>query len=189
MDLRLIEDLVPLITLEEEFLEKLCLGTPHTQWQNHSRLCRQLDISSFTHPRCNLYPKPCLAYLFGRLVAQLRRHHRIATPSESQLRRCCRRHVAFVLHLKTKYRFYQTWVKVRPVDSTKSSRLKANPTTLIIRLTIQQEPVLNSRVLKAEKGKGLGDVPLTQLLCLRGSSPMALNDHPFLTVDVVSLCL
>ncbi|MED6183628.1 hypothetical protein PIB30_039468 [Stylosanthes scabra] len=43
----------------------------------------------------------------------------------------------------TKYRFYRTWVTVKPVDSAKSCRPKANSATkMLLRPTVQKnEPV------------------------------------------------
>ncbi|MED6207986.1 hypothetical protein PIB30_040760 [Stylosanthes scabra] len=43
----------------------------------------------------------------------------------------------------TKYRFYRTWVTVKPVDSAKSCRPKANPATkMLLRPTVQRsDPV------------------------------------------------
>ncbi|MED6182098.1 hypothetical protein PIB30_025477 [Stylosanthes scabra] len=60
----------------------------------------------------------------------------------------------------TKYRFYRTWVTVRPVGSTKSCRPKANPATSDIRLTVQERTRKKARYLKA-----LNDPPV-DAVCL-----------------------
>ncbi|MED6122949.1 hypothetical protein PIB30_044688 [Stylosanthes scabra] len=57
----------------------------------------------------------------------------------------------------TKYRFYRTWVTVRPVGSTKTCRPRDNSGYIQIRLTVQErEPEEEYKALMYLGTQGLG---------------------------------
>ncbi|MED6188049.1 hypothetical protein PIB30_082303 [Stylosanthes scabra] len=71
----------------------------------------------------------------------------------------------------TNYRFYRTWVKVRPVGSTKSCRPKANPTTSAIRLTVQERTGECLRYVRVNANARAGCRPACLITKLERSLP------------------